>query len=130
MVLASERGAARMTSTVRVVIVVLVVSLLTFDLGAIVVNIFQLDELSHQAAQSAAVAYRRAPTSAVVEAAVRDEVADHGDVRIERIALDRTSVWVTLRRPPPVVVVDRLPAVRRRIDMAITQEATLHPEGL
>lgn len=127
---ASERGAARMTSTIRVVTVVLVVSLLTFDLGAIVVNIFQLDQLSQQAAQSAAVAYRRAPASAVVEAAVKEEVAHHGDVRIERIALDRTSVWVTLRRPPPVVVVDKLPAVRRRIDMAITQEAVLHPEGL
>jgi hypothetical protein len=128
--LASERGMARLTTTTRVAVVVLIMSVIAFDLSAVVVNIFQLDELGHRAAQSAAAAYRRSPRSAAVEAAVHNEVADNGDVNIDRIALDRATVSVTLRRPPPVLVLDRLPPVRRRIDLAITQHAALDPEGL
>ena len=128
--LASERGMARLTTTTRVAIVVLIMSVIAFDLSAVVVNIFQLDELGHRAAQSGAVAYRRSPRAAVVEAAVEHEIAENGNVSIDRIELDRVSVSVTLRRPPPVLVLDRFPPVRRRIDLAITQHAVLEPEGL
>lgn len=128
--LASKRGMARLPTTARVAIVVLTLSVIAFDLSAIVVNIFQLDELGHRAAQSAANAYRRSPTTAVVEAAVESAVADDGNVDIDRIALDRATVSVTLRRLPRVVVLDKVPAVRRRIDIAITQRADLDPSGL
>lgn len=128
--LASERGLARLTTTARLAIFVLVVSVIAFDLSAIVVNVFQLDELSQRAAQSGAVAYRRVPSAALVTAAVHNEVADDGAVRIDRVALDQTTVWVTLRRSPSVLVLDKVPAIRRRIDVAITQQATLEPRGL
>lgn len=128
--LASERGVARLTTAARLAIVMVILAVITFDLSAIVVNVFQLDELSQRAAQSAAVAWRDAPTAAVVETAVANEVADVDNVQIDRIALDNKAVWVTLRRPPPVLVLDKLPPVRRRIDMSITQQAELHPSGL
>ncbi|CAN5920236.1 hypothetical protein BH23ACT10_BH23ACT10_05290 [soil metagenome] len=128
--LASERGMARLTTTARVAVFVLVVSVIAFDLGAIVVNVYQLDELSQRAAQSGAAAYRRMPTAAMVEAAVHNEVAADGTVRIDRIALDQTAVWVTLRRPPSVLVLDKVSAIRQRIDVAITQQAALQPRGL
>ncbi len=128
--LASERGLARPGTATRVAIALVIAAVITFDLSAIVVNIFQLDELANRAAQSAAGAWRDAPTAAVVETAVEDEVAAVDNVQIERIAVDNATVWVTLRRPPPVLVLDKVPPVRRRIDMSITQEATLDPQGL
>ena len=128
--LASERGQARLTTTARLAIFVLVVSVLAFDLSAIVVNVFQLDDLSRRAAQAGAVAYRRVPTAAMVDVSVHNEMAEEDTVSIDRITLDQTNVWVTLRRPPPVLVLDKVPAVRDRIDVAVTQRAALAPRGL
>lgn len=129
--LASERGAARLTTAARLGIFMVIVALITFDLSAIVVNIFQLDDLSRDAAQAAAQAWRGAPRAAVVEAAVANEVADNdGGVEVSRIALDTSTVWVTLRRPPAVIVLDKLPTVRDRLNISITQRATLDPQGL
>jgi len=39
-------------------------------------------------------------------------------------------VWVTLRRPPAVIMLDKVPAMRDRLDISITQRATLNPSGL
>ena len=129
--LASERGAARLTTAARVGIFVVLFTLIAFDVSAVVVNIFQLDDLSRSAAQAAAEAWRGAPRAAVVEAAVADEVApDHTNVEVSRITLDATTVWVTLRRPPAVIMLDKVPAVRERLDISITQRASLDPTGL
>lgn len=127
--LADERGIARLTTATRMGLIIVVLGVLTFDLSAIVVNIFQLDDLSRDAAQAAARAWRDAPRAAVVEAAVENHVASD-DVEVARIALDPTNVWVTLRRPPAVLVLDKVPQVGSRLDLAITQRATLDPRGL
>lgn len=129
--LACERGAARLTTAVRMGVFMVIVAVIAFDLSAIVVNIFQLDDLSRDAAQAAAQAWRGAPRAAVVETAVEHEVASSsGTVEVSRIALDTTTVWVTLRRPPAVIVLDKLPAMRDRLDISVTQRATLDPSGL
>lgn len=131
MKLASERGAARLPTAARLGIVLVVFMLITFDLSAVVVNIFQLDDLSRNAAQAAAEAWRDAPRAAAIEAAVANEVSpEDTNVEVSRIALDTTTVWVTLRRPPAVIMLDKVPAVRDRLDIAITQRATLDPSGL
>lgn len=129
--LASERGAARLPTAARLGIVLVILTLVVFDVSAVVVNVFQLDSLSRSAAQAAAQAWRRAPRAAVVEAAVTHEVSpSDSNVEVARIALDATTVWVTLRRPPPVIMLDKLPAMRGRLDISITQRATLDPAGL
>lgn len=127
--LAADGGVARLTTATRLGIFAVVLAVITFDLSAIVVNIFQLDDLSRDAAQAAARAWRDAPRAAVVEAAVENAVAAE-DVEVSRIALDPTNVWVTLRRPPGVLVLDKVPQVGERLDLAVTQRATLDPTGL
>lgn len=128
---ACERGAARLTPTARLGIFLVLFTLIAFDLSAVVVNVFQLDGLSRSAAQAAADAWRGAPRASAVEAAVTDEVApDDTNVEVSRIALDATTVWVTLRRPPAVIVLDKVPAVRERLDISVTQRAALDPTGL
>jgi hypothetical protein len=60
--LASERGAARLTSAARLAILLLILAVISFDLSAIVVNIFQLDDLSRSAASAGAQASRACGT--------------------------------------------------------------------
>lgn len=127
--LASERGAARLTSAARLAILVLILAVVSFDLSAIVVNIFQLDDLSRSAAGAAAQAWRSNPRAAAVEDAVTSEIAGDG-VAVEGIVVDETTVWVTLQRRPPVIALDKLPAVRDRLDVSVTQRAVLDPQGL
>lgn len=128
--LASERGAARLTSAARLAILLLILAIITFDLGAIVVNIFQLDDISRSAANAAAQAWRSSPRAAVVENAVTNEIAGDEGVVIEGIVIDGTTVWVTLQRRPPVIALDKLPAVGDRLDVSVTQRAVINPQGL
>lgn len=129
--LASERGTARLTTAARLGIFLVIFTLIAFDVSAVVVNIFQLDGLGRSAAQAAAEAWRGAPRAAAVEVAVANEVSpDDTNVEVSRIALDATTVWVTLRRPPAVIMLDKVPAMRDRLDISITQRATLNPSGL
>lgn len=130
MELASERGAVRLTSAARLTILVAVFAVIAFDLSAIVVNIFQLDELSRAAALSAAQAWRDSPSATVVQSAVQREIAADDGVQVAGIVVDATTVRVTLRRPPPVIALDRLPPVRDRLNVAITQRAMLDPQQL
>lgn len=128
--LASEQGAARLSSAARLAILLTILAVIAFDLSAIVVNIFELDDLSQQAATSAAEAWRSNPRAEAVEAAVHAEIPDDHDVRIEAIGVDETTVWVTLERRPPVIALDRLPTVGDRLDVSVTQRALLRPQGL
>ncbi len=112
-------GAARLPTAARLGIFLVILTLVVFDVSAVVVNVFQLDSLSRSAAQAAA------------EAAVTNEVSpSDSNVEVARIALDATTVWVTLRRPPAVIMLDKLPAMRDRLDISVTQRATLDPAGL
>lgn len=128
--LASERGTARLATAARGHHRRAVLTPIAFDVSAVVVNIFQLDDLSRSAAREAAEAWRGSPRAAAVEAAVANEVAPGTSVEVSRITLDATTVWVTLRRPPSVIMLDKVPAVRERLDISITQRATLDPAGL
>jgi hypothetical protein len=129
--LASERGAARLTTAARLGVVLVLFTVIAFDVSAVVVNVFQLDGLSRSAARAAADAWQGAPRASAVEAAVTDEVApDDTNVEVSRITLDATAVWVTLRRPPAVIVLDKVPAVRERLDISVTQRAALGPTRL
>jgi hypothetical protein len=129
--LASERGAARLTTAARLGVVLVLFTVIAFDVSAVVVNVFQLDGLSRSAARAGADAWQGAPRASAVEAAVTDEVSpDDTNVEVSRITLDATTVWVTLRRPPAVIVLDKVPAVRERLDISVTQRAALGPTGL
>ena len=128
--LASERGTARLTSAARLAILLLILAVISFDLSAIVVNIFQLDDLSRSAASAGAQAWRSSPRAAVVERAVTSEIAGDDGVVIEGIVVDDTTVRVTLQRRPPVIALDKLPAVGERLDVSVTQRAVIDPQGL
>lgn len=128
--LANERGAARINSVTRVAIFLVVFGVVLFDLVAIAVNIFQLDELSSDAARAAATTWRETPDTALIADAVEDELGESEGVDIVKIAMDANQVWVTLRRPPPVIALDVVPALRDRIKVSVTEQATLDPQGI
>lgn len=129
--LASEGGAARLPTAARLGMFLVLFTVLAFDLSAVVVNIFQLDSMGRSAALAAADAWRVTPRTRVVEATVAEHVTpEASNVEVSRIAMDPTTVWVTLRRPPAVIVLDKVPAVRERLDISVTQHAALDPAGL
>ena len=128
--LANERGGIGGDGLRGAAIALALVTLLLFELGAIVSNVYQLDDLSGRAAAAAADAYRKTHTSARVLGAVEDVVA--GTAQISGIEVSRTdgTVSVSLQRMPHMLVLDRVPVVRDRLSLTMTREATLDPEGL
>lgn len=128
--LADERGGIGGDGLRGAAIALAIVTLLLFELGAIVANFYQLDDLSGRAATAAADAYRQTRAGARVLGAVEEVVA--GTAQIHRIEVSRAdgTVSVSLRRGPHVLVLDRVPVVRDRLPLTMTREAALNPSGL
>ena len=98
--------------------------------GAIVADFYQLDGLSGRAATPAASAWRQTPASRPVLNAVDGVVS--GAAQVERVEISQAeaTVAVSLRRAPAVLVLDRIPALRKRLAPTVTRQAALTPEGL
>lgn len=128
--LADERGGVGLGGLRGFVITLVVATVLLFELGAIVTNFYQLDDLSGRAATAAAAAWRDRPASGPVLNAVNGVVDGAAEVESVEISQEDATVAVSLRRPAAVLVLDRIPALRERLSPTVTRQAALNPEGL
>lgn len=130
MLLAHERGDVVLGGLRGTVVALAVIAVVLFEIGAVVVNVFQLDDLGGRAAVAAATAWRDTRTGPAVLAAVEDVVAGQAEVAAVEISADAGTVAVSLRRSPAVMVLDLVPPVRDRLHATVTQQAVLEPRGL
>lgn len=130
MLLADERGDVVLGGLRGTVVALAVIAVVLFEIGAVVVNVFQLDDLGGRAAVAAATAWRDTRTGPAVLAAVEDVVAGQAEVAAVEISADAGTVAVSLRRSPAVMVLDLVPPVRDRLHATVTQQAVLEPRGL
>lgn len=128
--LADERGGVGLGGLRGLVITLVVATVLLFELGAIVTNFYQLDDLSGRAATAAAAAWRNRPASGPVLNAVNGVVDGAAEVDSVEISQEDATVAVSLRRPAAVLVLDRIPALRERLSPTVTRQAALNPDGL
>lgn len=128
--LADERGGVSLGGLRGLAITLVVATVLLFELGAIVTNFYQLDDLSGRAATAAAAAWRDRPASGPVLNAVNGVVNGAAQVESVEISQEDATVAVSLRRPAAVMVLDRIPALRERLSPTVTRQAALNPDGL
>lgn len=128
--LADERGGVGLGGLRGLTITLVIAAVLLFELGAIVANFYQLDDLSGRAATAAAAAWRETPAGEPMLAAVNGVVNGAAQVQRVEISEEDATVAVSLRRIPSVMLLDHVPALRERLSPTVTQQAALDPEGL
>lgn len=128
--LADERGGIALGGLRGLVIMMVITAVLLVEIGAIVTNFYQLDDLSGRAAMAAADAWRQTADSDSLLRAVEGVVGDSAQVQRVEISGEDATVAVSLRRAPSVLVLDHLPPLRERLSPTVTRQATLDPTGL
>ena len=128
--LADERGGVALGGLRGLVIMLVIAAVFLIEIGAIVTNFYQLDDLSGRAAMAAADAWRQSPASASLLRAVEGVVGDSAEVQRVEVSREDGTVAVSLRRAPSVLVLDHVPPLRERLSPTVTRQATLDPAGL
>lgn len=128
--LADERGGIGGDGLRGAAIALVIATLLLFEVGAIVANVYQLDDLSGRAAAAAADSWRQTHTGGRVMGAVEQVVGGTAQIRGVEVSQAEGTVSVSLQRGPHVLVLDRVPIVRDRLPLTVTRDAGLNPEGL
>lgn len=128
--LADERGGVRHDGFRGIAVALAVVTLLLFELGAIVTNVYQLDDLSGRAAVVAAAAWQHSQQGPRVLRAVEQVVDGTATIRSIDVSTAERTVKVSLQRGPQLLVLDRVPLLREKLALTVTRQAALDPQGL
>ena len=99
----------------RTMLFLLAVGLVVYELGAVAVNVVQLDEIADAAARAAAVAAAAGSGVAGAESAVDSALADETGVVVDAVTVEAGTATVTLTREPLFLVADRIEPVRTRL---------------
>lgn len=108
-----ERGDVVLSGLLRTVLALLVVGLVLFEIGAVLVNRVQLDEAARVAAQAGAQGLAERGSQRVAEAAVQARLGEERDVALDAVVVDAPRVTVTVSRPAPVLLLDRMGPLAR-----------------
>lgn len=103
-----ERGDVILSGLFRLVAGLLALGIVLFDSGAVVVNRLQLDEAARNAARAGAATWAEEGSARAAEAAVRAHVLDRVQVDVGEVGFSAGHVVVTVSRPAPVLLLDRL----------------------
>ena len=119
----NERGDIILDGLLRTIIGLLVFALIVFEIGAVVVNIVQVDGAAQQAARAAATEIDAGQSEHRVELAAEEAAATIEGGVVHDIDVGRDEVRVTVGRAAPVLVVDRIPPLRDRLVATTTATA-------
>ena len=108
-----ERGDIILSGLLRTSALLLAMAIFLFDAGAVVVNRVQLDEAARTAARAGAVAWSEQGSRHAVEAAVNRRLAGERGMALETLAVAGSQIAVTLARPAPVLLLDRIGPLSR-----------------
>lgn len=117
----SERGDVIIGGLLRLVAGLGVLIVVLFDVGALAVNRVQLDAAAGSAARAGVA--ERADGRAAVEQAVAQRLSRVKDVVVDELVIDHSGVTVTITRPAPVLVVDRLGRLGALATPSVTKRA-------
>ena len=110
-----ERGDIILDGLLRTIAGLLLIALVAFEVGAVVVNEVQLDGAAQRAAREGARVLEGPASVGAVEAAADHAAAALKGAEVTSVDIDDDRVTVTVARPAPVLVVDRVPALRERL---------------
>lgn len=94
----------------QAVIVLAILGVLAFELVAVGVTAFAVDDASRQVARAARDAYRSSDGSLATAEQTADEAADVHRAEVTRVAIDGEDLTVTLTRRASTVLLHRLDA--------------------
>jgi hypothetical protein len=111
----NERGDIIVDGLLRMVAGLLLVGLLCFEVGAVAINQVQLDGKAQDAARVGAEVWDRHRDDELTRHAVEQEAGLLPDARVEAVTIEDPVVAVTVSRPAPVLVADRVWFLQDRI---------------
>lgn len=118
-----ERGDVIISGMLKTLLFLLITALLVYEVGAVLVNSVQLDEIADDAARTAAGAAGSGAGREGVEQAVLASLADQLGVTVESVAYDRETATVSVSREPQFLVSHRIPPLRDRFAGQATHTA-------
>lgn len=119
----SDRGDVLLNGLLNLVLGLLVVGLIVFEIGAVAVNAVQLDGIVQDAARAAATQMSQTTAASALEQAALSGMAGQRNVRLDALTATRETVTVTVSRPAPVLLVDRIPPLRDHLVASATSTA-------
>lgn len=116
---ANDRGDVILSGMLNTVLFLLVTALVVYEIGAVVVNAIQLDDVANDASRVAAQAAGAGASDVRLEQTVRDYLALHMGTDGEAVLLDgitknHDTVTISVSREPRFLVAERLPGVEGR----------------
>lgn len=110
-----ERGDIILDGLLRTVAGLLFIALLLFEVGAVVVNEVQLDGAAQRAAREGARALDGPGSVELVELAADHAASTLNGASVTDVIIDDDRVGVTVTRPAPVLLADRIPPLSDRL---------------
>jgi uncharacterized membrane protein len=120
-----ERGDVIISGMLKTLLFLLLTALLVYEVGAVLVNSVQLDEIADDAARAAAQAAGGGATVEGVEQAVLASLADQSGVVLDSVAHDKATATVAVSREPLFLVSQRIPPLRERFAGRATHTAAI-----
>lgn len=110
-----DRGDVILGGMLRTVLALLLVGLVVFEVGAVVVNAVQLDDVADDAARAAALAMASSGRVQVAEAAADAIISRQVGVVVDAVEVDREQVRVMVSRAPLFLVLGHVPPLEERL---------------
>lgn len=117
-----ERGDLIIDGLVKLLVTLAVIGLVVFELCALAVGLFQLDALADDAAAAALAAADTGQDAAAAAAAA--SIASHAGATLTGIEVTAGEVRITVARPAPVLVIDRVGLLDGLVEQAVTKTRT------
>jgi hypothetical protein len=122
--MSGERGDIIVAGLVKTVAALLMLGLVFFEIGAIIVNEFQLDGIGQDTARTAALVLRDQKSPISAQHAAERVVATHEDATLDGFSSDTRSVTVTVSRPARVLLIDRVGFLHSIVNRSVTKSVT------
>lgn len=121
----AERGDVITSGLFKLVAFLLLFALVVYEVGALVVNQFQLDTIGGDAARAALLVARQGGSVQAVSDAAAATLDDDPGATLEAVAVEGGAVSVTVTRPAPVLILDRVGALDDVVRQSVTKTRRL-----
>lgn len=107
----------------KTIVVLAVIGVALYDGGAVLVNQFQLDEAAGDAIRIAAQDYGTHRSANGAETVANEVLEELTGAELSEFTVDEVGMRMTVGRPAPVLVLDRIPPLADWAHGAVTKTA-------
>ena len=122
----SERGDVILSGLLNTVLFLLLTALILYEVGAVVVNAIQLDDVANDASRVAAQMAAAGASEVRLEETVTSYLVAQTGVALEGLERGGGAVTLTVSREPAFLVAEHLPGVPGRFTGRATHSAPIH----